>query len=128
MASEVELVAAQIMGIDPSDEIERTHRADVLDWLAATDMTNLPMAASFDRAGYLITEIRLVLEALRCAEWSRNAVRSGSSIQQNMRSVHFYWKDCVSRSVVFRESGGRAKTHPLRPQPGFRPAVGRAVL
>lgn len=37
MASEVELVAAQIMGIDPSDETERTHRADVLDWLATTD-------------------------------------------------------------------------------------------
>ena len=30
---------------------------------ATTDMTNLPMAAAFDRASYQITEVRLVLEA-----------------------------------------------------------------
>ena len=32
---------------------------------ATTDMTNLPMAAAFDRAGYQVTEIRLVLEEPR---------------------------------------------------------------
>ncbi|MBD3923785.1 GNAT family N-acetyltransferase [Nocardioides cavernae] len=30
---------------------------------ATTDMTNLPMAAAFDRASYQVTEVRLVLEA-----------------------------------------------------------------
>lgn len=32
---------------------------------ATTDMTNLPMATAFDRAGYQVTEIRLVFEAPR---------------------------------------------------------------
>ena len=32
---------------------------------ATTDMTNLPMAAAFDRAGYGVTEVRLVLQAPR---------------------------------------------------------------
>ena len=32
---------------------------------ATTDTTNLPMAAAFDRAGYQVTEVRLVLEAPR---------------------------------------------------------------
>jgi RimJ/RimL family protein N-acetyltransferase len=30
---------------------------------ASTDLTNLPMTAAFDRAGYQVTEIRLVLDA-----------------------------------------------------------------
>ncbi|MFD5676323.1 GNAT family N-acetyltransferase, partial [Streptomyces sp. NPDC127040] len=29
---------------------------------ATTDTVNVPMAAAFDRAGYEVTEIRLVLE------------------------------------------------------------------
>lgn len=37
MGFEVERIAAQIMGIVPLDETERTHREDSLTWLASTD-------------------------------------------------------------------------------------------
>lgn len=47
-------------------EITRIHAAAGAERITATtDMTNLPMAAAFDRAGYQVTEIRLVLEAPR---------------------------------------------------------------
>lgn len=47
-------------------EVTRIHAEAGADLITATtDMTNLPMAAAFDRAGYLVTEIRLVLEAPR---------------------------------------------------------------
>ena len=45
-------------------EVTRIHAAAGAERITATtDMTNLPMAAAFDRAGYQVTEIRLVLEA-----------------------------------------------------------------
>jgi RimJ/RimL family protein N-acetyltransferase len=44
-------------------EITRFHAAAGADRITATtDITNRPMAAAFDRAGYRVTEIRLVLE------------------------------------------------------------------
>ncbi|MGO4462993.1 GNAT family N-acetyltransferase [Streptomyces sp. M-16] len=44
-------------------EITRFHAADGAGRITATtDTVNLPMAAAFDRAGYEVTEIRLVLE------------------------------------------------------------------
>ena len=47
-------------------EVTRTHAASGAERITATtDMTNLPMAAAFDRAGYQVTEIRLVLEPPR---------------------------------------------------------------
>ena len=47
-------------------EVTRIHAAaGAARITATTDMTNLPMAAAFDRAGYQVTEIRLVLEAPR---------------------------------------------------------------
>lgn len=47
-------------------EVTRIHAAAGAERITATtDMTNLPMAAAFDRAGYQVTEIRLVLEAPR---------------------------------------------------------------
>jgi RimJ/RimL family protein N-acetyltransferase len=45
-------------------EITRFHAAAGADRITATtDTNNWPMAAAFDRAGYRVTEIRLVLEA-----------------------------------------------------------------
>lgn len=45
-------------------EVTRIHAAAGAERITATtDMTNLPMAAAFGRAGYQVTEIRLVLEA-----------------------------------------------------------------
>jgi len=45
-------------------EITRFHASDGTEWITATtDTTNTSMAAAFDRAGYQVTEIRLVLEA-----------------------------------------------------------------
>ncbi|MFF2193564.1 GNAT family N-acetyltransferase [Streptomyces sp. NPDC058157] len=45
-------------------EITRFHAAAGADRVTATtDTVNLPMAAAFDRAGYEVTELRLVLEA-----------------------------------------------------------------
>ncbi|MEU8773217.1 GNAT family N-acetyltransferase [Streptomyces sp. NPDC048606] len=45
-------------------EITRFHAAEGAERVTATtDTVNLPMAAAFDRAGYEVTEIRLVLEA-----------------------------------------------------------------
>ncbi|MEU9298974.1 GNAT family N-acetyltransferase [Streptomyces sp. NPDC048269] len=45
-------------------EITRFHAAAGADRITATtDTVNVPMAAAFDRAGYEVTEIRLVLEA-----------------------------------------------------------------
>ncbi|WP_328926658.1 GNAT family N-acetyltransferase [Streptomyces sp. NBC_00190] len=45
-------------------EITRFHAAEGADRITATtDTGNVPMAAAFDRAGYEVTEIRLVLEA-----------------------------------------------------------------
>lgn len=47
-------------------EVTRIHAAAGAERITATtDMTNHPMAAAFGRAGYRITEIRLVLEASR---------------------------------------------------------------
>lgn len=47
-------------------EVTRIHAGAGADRITATtDMTNLPMAAAFDRADYQVTEIRLVLEAPR---------------------------------------------------------------
>ena len=47
-------------------EVTRIHAAAGAERITATtDMTNLPMAAAFDRAGYQVTEIRLVLEVPR---------------------------------------------------------------
>jgi RimJ/RimL family protein N-acetyltransferase len=47
-------------------EVTRIHAHAGTDRISATtDMTNLPMATAFERAGYLLTEIRLVLEAPR---------------------------------------------------------------
>ncbi|WP_405711087.1 GNAT family N-acetyltransferase [Streptomyces xanthophaeus] len=44
-------------------EITRFHAGEGADRITATtDSVNLPMAAAFDRAGYEVTEIRLVLE------------------------------------------------------------------
>jgi len=44
-------------------EVTRIHaQAGAQTITATTDLTNLPMAAAFDRAGYRVTEIRLVLE------------------------------------------------------------------
>ncbi|MFE3763043.1 GNAT family N-acetyltransferase [Streptomyces sp. NPDC059104] len=44
-------------------EITRFHAADGAERITATtDTVNVPMAAAFDRAGYEVTEIRLVLE------------------------------------------------------------------
>jgi ribosomal protein S18 acetylase RimI-like enzyme len=45
-------------------EITRQHAADGADRITATtDITNAPMAAAFNRAGYQVTEIRMVFEA-----------------------------------------------------------------
>lgn len=45
-------------------EVTRIHADSGADRITATtDMTNLPMAAAFDRASYQVTETRLVLEA-----------------------------------------------------------------
>ncbi|MEE1751395.1 GNAT family N-acetyltransferase [Streptomyces sp. SP18CS02] len=45
-------------------EITRFHAAEGADRVTATtDTVNIPMAAAFDRAGYEVTEIRLVLES-----------------------------------------------------------------
>ncbi|MFF3614867.1 GNAT family N-acetyltransferase [Streptomyces sp. NPDC002580] len=45
-------------------EITRFHAAEGAELVTATtDTTNVPMAAAFDRAGYEVTEIRLILEA-----------------------------------------------------------------
>ncbi|MGE7389828.1 GNAT family N-acetyltransferase [Streptomyces sp. NPDC004126] len=45
-------------------EITRFHAGEGAERITATtDTVNLPMAAAFDRAGYEVTEIRLVLEA-----------------------------------------------------------------
>ena len=45
-------------------EITRWHAADGADRITATtDVTNTPMAAAFDRAGYRVTEVRLVFQA-----------------------------------------------------------------
>ncbi|MFG2666320.1 GNAT family N-acetyltransferase [Streptomyces sp. NPDC048387] len=45
-------------------EITRFHAAEGAERVTATtDTVNLPMAAAFDRAGYEVTELRLVLEA-----------------------------------------------------------------
>lgn len=47
-------------------EVTRIHAAAGAERITATtDMTNLPMAAEFDRAGYQVTEIRLVLAVPR---------------------------------------------------------------
>lgn len=47
-------------------EVTRVHAQAGADRITATtDMTNLPMAIAFERAGYQLTEIRLVLEAPR---------------------------------------------------------------
>ena len=47
-------------------EATRIHAAAGAERITATtDMTNLPMAAAFDRAGYQVTEIRLVLAVPR---------------------------------------------------------------
>jgi ribosomal protein S18 acetylase RimI-like enzyme len=47
-------------------EVTRIHAHAGADLISATtDMTNLPMATAFERAGYQVTEIRLVLEAPR---------------------------------------------------------------
>lgn len=47
-------------------EVTRIHAAAGAERITATtDTTNLPMVAAFDRAGYRVTEIRLVLEAPR---------------------------------------------------------------
>ncbi|MEJ8643402.1 GNAT family protein [Streptomyces sp. MS1.HAVA.3] len=44
-------------------EITRFHAAEGAERITATtDTVNVPMAAAFDRAGYEVTEIRLVLE------------------------------------------------------------------
>lgn len=44
-------------------EITRFHASEGADRITATtDVVNVPMAAAFDRAGYAVTEIRLVLE------------------------------------------------------------------
>jgi RimJ/RimL family protein N-acetyltransferase len=49
-------------------EITRFHAAEGAGRITATtDTTNVPMAAAFDRAGYEVTEIRLVLEPPRTA-------------------------------------------------------------
>src|ERR1700760_4771132 len=46
-------------------EITRGHAADGADRIIATpDLANAPMAAAFDRAGYRVTETRLVFQAL----------------------------------------------------------------
>lgn len=45
-------------------EITRFHASEGAERITATtDTTNAPMAAAFDRAGYKVTEIRMVLEA-----------------------------------------------------------------
>lgn len=45
-------------------EITRFHASEGAERVTATtDTTNVPMAAAFDRAGYEVTEIRIVLEA-----------------------------------------------------------------
>ena len=45
-------------------QITRQHAADGADRITATtDATNAPMAAAFNRAGYQVTEIRMVFEA-----------------------------------------------------------------
>ena len=47
-------------------EVTRIHAASGAERITATtDLTNLPMAAAFERAGYAVTEIRLILEAPR---------------------------------------------------------------
>ncbi|KQP80138.1 hypothetical protein ASF37_00440 [Aeromicrobium sp. Leaf289] len=47
-------------------EVTRVHAQAGADRITATtDMTNLPMATAFERAGYQLTEVRLVLEAPR---------------------------------------------------------------
>ena len=47
-------------------EVTRIHAESGAELITATtDMTNRPMAAAFDRAGYAVTEIRLVLSAPR---------------------------------------------------------------
>ena len=44
-------------------EVTRIHADDGADRITATtDLTNRPMAAAFDRAGYRVTEVRMVLE------------------------------------------------------------------
>lgn len=49
-------------------EVTRVHaHAGAERITATTDLTNLPMAAAFDRASYQVTEVRLVLEAPRPA-------------------------------------------------------------
>lgn len=49
-------------------EITRFHAAEGAERITATtDTTNIPMAAAFDRAGYEVSEIRMVLEAPRSA-------------------------------------------------------------
>lgn len=45
-------------------EVTRVHaEADAQRITATTDVTNVPMATAFDRAGYQVTETRLILEA-----------------------------------------------------------------
>ena len=47
-------------------EVTRIHAASGAERITATtDLTNLPMAAAFERADYAVTEIRLILEAPR---------------------------------------------------------------
>jgi RimJ/RimL family protein N-acetyltransferase len=51
---------------DLLSEVTRFHAGSGAERITATtDMTNLPMAAAFDRAGYEVTEIRLVFEEQR---------------------------------------------------------------
>jgi RimJ/RimL family protein N-acetyltransferase len=51
---------------DLLSEVTRMHaEAGAQRITATTDMTNPPMAAAFDRAGYQVTEVRMVLEAPR---------------------------------------------------------------
>lgn len=51
---------------DLLDEVTRIHAGSGAERITATtDTTNWPMAAAFDRAGYEVTEIRLVLEVPR---------------------------------------------------------------
>ena len=47
-------------------EVTRIHAASGAEHITATtDVTNLPMAAAFERANYAVTENRLILEAPR---------------------------------------------------------------
>nr|WP_269328246.1 GNAT family N-acetyltransferase [Kineosporia mesophila] len=49
-------------------EITRFHASQGSEYITATtDLTNVPMARAFDRAGYRVTEIRLLLEAPRAS-------------------------------------------------------------